>query len=161
MGPQHTTSYLLQHICSILSKQADQVLQERLGIGISQFKILRVLQYSPKTRQRQIADWLSQTEASISRQIKIMIDRGLLQVTISPKNRREHLTTPTARGMRITEEALQVLTDCHAAMYDELGEKKQQQLLRILTQMHATTCQSDKSAACHQVFELNNQKGTV
>lgn len=156
MGSIHNIGYLLQHLCSMLGKQSDQALQAGLGIGISQFKILRVLQHRPGTRQRQVADWLGQTEASISRQIKIMVDKGLLQITISPKNRREHLTTLTSKGLRLTEEALNVLTDSQAAMYADIGEKKQQQLLRILTQMHAHACQSDASAACHHAFQQSN-----
>ena len=154
MGPQHTTSYLLQHVCYILSKQADQVLQEQLGIGISQFKILRVLQFSPLTRQRQIADWLGQTEASISRQIKLMIDKGLLEVTISPKNRREHLTTPTAKGLRITEEALKLLDRDQAQMYKDVGDKKLLQLVDTLKQMHEHICPSGALASCHGVFQM-------
>jgi DNA-binding MarR family transcriptional regulator len=156
MGPTQNIGYLLQHLCSMLAKQSDQALQERLGIGISQFKILRVLQYSPATRQRQVADWLGQTEASISRQIKLMIEKGLLHVTISPKNRREHLTTVTAKGLRMAEEAMKVLGNSQAAMYADIGEKKQQQLLSILNQMHSHACQSDTNAACHHSFQVSN-----
>lgn len=151
----NNTSYLLHHLCSMLAKQSDQVLQERLGIGISQFKILKVLQYSPQIRQRQIADWLGQTEASISRQIKLMHEKGLLQTTISPKNKREHLTTPTAKGLRMTDEALKVLHDNQFAMYADLGDKKHQQLVSILNQMHDYTCKSDQLGACHQPFKNN------
>lgn len=151
----NNTSYLLHHLCSMLAKQSDQVLQERLGIGISQFKILKVLQYSPQIRQRQIADWLGQTEASISRQIKLMHEKGLLQTTISPKNKREHLTTPTAKGLRMTDEALKVLHDNQFAMYADLGDKKHQQLVSILNQMHDYACKSDQLGACHQPFKNN------
>ncbi|HSX23988.1 MAG TPA: MarR family winged helix-turn-helix transcriptional regulator, partial [Candidatus Saccharimonadales bacterium] len=73
MGPTNNIGYLLQHLSGVLAKQSDQALQERLGIGFSQFKILRVLQHSPQTQQRQIAEWIGKTEASISRQIKLMI----------------------------------------------------------------------------------------
>ncbi len=152
MGPTNNIGYLLQHLSGALAKQSDQALQERLGIGFSQFKILRVLQHSPHTQQRQIAQWLGQTEASISRQIKLMIDKGLLQTTISPKNRREHLTTPTTKGVRMTEEAINVLNSAHSDTFSELTEKQQQQLLEILTRMHQFTCQSGKIGACQHPF---------
>lgn len=152
MGPTNNIGYLLQHLSSVLAKQSDQALQERLGIGFSQFKILRVLQHSPHTQQRQIAEWLGQTEASISRQIKLMIDKNLLHTTISPKNRREHLTTPTAKGVRMTEEAINVLNATHASMFAEMGEKHQQQLLDVLSHMHQFACQSGKIGACHHPF---------
>ena len=150
MESTHTISYQLQHLCSVLAKQSDQALQDQLGIGTSQFRILRVLQHSPQTRQRQIASWLGQTEASISRQIKLMTEQGLLQITISPKNKREHLTTLTSKGQKMAEQALKVLADCHSAMYSNLGEAKQQQLVKILSQMHENACWSGKDAGCHQ-----------
>ena len=79
MRPTNTIGYLLQHVSSLLAKQSDQVLQEQLGIGLAQFKILRTLQTEPRTPQREIAFNLGQTEASISRQVKLMIADGLLQ----------------------------------------------------------------------------------
>ncbi len=152
MSPTNNIGYLLQHLSGVLAKQSDQALQERLGIGFSQFKILRVLQHSPHTQQRQIAEWLGQTEASISRQIKLMIEKGLLQTTISPKNRREHLTTPTAKGIRLTEESINILNTTHSGMFNDIGEKHQQQLLEILSHMHQFTCQPGKIGACHHPF---------
>jgi|SRR5688572_1014129 len=150
MNPITNIGYLLQHLSGVLAKQSDQVLQERLGIGFSQFKILMCLQASPSTGQKAIADSLGQTEASISRQIKIMHQKGLLQTVISPKNRREHITTPTNKGWRIAEAATNVLNIYHAPMFDILGEKRQQQLIEILTNMHQQSCQSGKTGACHQ-----------
>lgn len=152
MGPTNNIGYLLQHLSGVLAKQSDQALQERLGIGFSQFKILRVLQHSPGAQQRQIAEWLGQTEASISRQIKLMISKNLLQTTISPKNRREHLTTPTSKGVRLTEESINVLNSTHAGMFSDMGEKHQQQMLEILAHMHQFTCQPGKIGACHHPF---------
>lgn len=152
MGPTNNIGYLLQHLSGVLAKQNDQALQERLGIGFSQFKILRVLQSNPHTQQRQIAEWLGQTEASISRQIRLMIDKGLLQTTISPKNRREHLTTLTNKGSRMTEESIQALNNCHGNMFMSLGDKKQEQLLAALSHMHQDACQPGKAGACNRAY---------
>lgn len=152
MTPTNNIGYLLQHLPAVLAKQSDHALQSRLGIGYSQLKILLVLQNSPQTLQRQIAHSLGQTEASVSRQIRLMVDKGLLHSTISPKNRREHLTTATLRGEQLAEEATAVLNDFHASMFDNLGEQRQQQLLEILTQMHRYACQPRKAGACQHLI---------
>ena len=81
------TGFLLQHLSAKLGKQNDLILQEELGIGYSQFKLLVVIQWQPSLGQKKIAKKLSQTEASISRQIKLMLDDGLLQITTDPKDR--------------------------------------------------------------------------
>ena len=148
MRPTNNIGYLMQHLASVLAKQSDQVLQEQLGIGFSQFKILMALQWNPHTQQRHIAESLGQTEASISRQIKLMLDRGLLQSQVSPKSRREHLTTPTAKGIKLTEAAREVLNQYHGPMFENLGDKERQQLLESLISMHQYTCRTGKIAAC-------------
>src|SRR6266567_1939006 len=114
---QNNLGYLLVHVSMILAKQSEQVLQERLGIGFSQFKILRALQTNRHIKQRVIANNLGQTEASISRQVKLMVDDGLLRVTVSPHSRRERITVPTAKGERLTEAALDALAKYHGPTF--------------------------------------------
>ena len=154
MQPTNNTGYLLQHLAFTMARQNDQILQERLGIGFSQFKILMVLQKNPYIQQKDIAEALGQTEASISRQIKLMHDRGLLQSTVSPENRRRHITTPTQKGLRLNEEALRVLNEYHAPMFERLSDKQIQQLLEILSQMHHFVCQAGKAGACDRPFNV-------
>jgi DNA-binding MarR family transcriptional regulator len=152
MYPTDNIGYLLQHLAFTIARQNDQELQDRLGIGFSQFKILIVLHQNPNTQQRDIADALGQTEASVSRQIKLMHDQGLLQTQIDNQNRRKHLTTLTAKGQKLTEEALRILNSYHAPMFERLPEHQQQQLLEAMTSMHEYACQSGKAGACGRPF---------
>lgn len=141
--PINNLGYLLQHVTTLIGKQSEQVLQERLGIGFSQFKILRVLQANPHIKQRQIATHLGQTEASISRQVKLMLDEGLLQSTVSPKNRREHITVPTAKGLKLTAAAMEALAQYHAPTFAALSDKQREQLLQILESIHTKICPTE------------------
>lgn len=136
----NTIGYLLQHISSLLAKQTDQVLQEQLGIGFSQFKILHTLQTNPRIKQQQIAANLGQTEASISRQVKLMMQMGLLESRRNPNNRREHLTITTSKGERVNEAAIDVLGKYYAPSFHKLGDKRQQQLLESLQALHDIIC---------------------
>jgi DNA-binding MarR family transcriptional regulator len=140
MRPVNAIGYLLQHVSSILAKQSDQVLHEQLGIGFSQFKILRTLQSNPHTMQRDIADRLGQTEASISRQVKLMVTEDLLQYMISPKDHREHITVITPKGIRLTDAAVAVLNKYHAPTFAVLSDKQLSQLNVLLETLHGQTC---------------------
>ncbi|HSX29601.1 MAG TPA: MarR family transcriptional regulator [Candidatus Saccharimonadales bacterium] len=153
MGPVITIGYLLQHTATILMRQSDQVLQERLGIGMSQFRLLMMLQTNPNVQQRKLAECLGQTEASISRQIKLLVEKGLLGVRVNPKSRREHMTMPTAKGQKITEAALEVLKQYHQPMFDLLTTKQQQQLTESLRKFHDYTCASGRQFACDRAFD--------
>ncbi len=154
MDPVITVGYLLQHTAAILMRQSDQVLQERLGIGMSQLKLLMTLEKRPNVQQRKMAETLGQTEASISRQIKLLCEKGLLTIRINPKSRREHITVPTAKGTKMTAAALEVLSQYHSPMLALLTDKQQQQLVESLTTFHGYICANGKPFACDHSFHL-------
>lgn len=159
MQPNNALGYLLQHVSSILAKQSDQVLQERLGIGFSQFKLLMALRWNPATPQREIADSLGQTEASISRQIKLMYDGGLMRSSINPDNRRQHLATPTAKGVKLTEAALEALNSFHQPTFAVLNPSQSSELKKLLMLIHNQVCSGDQNNACH--MPLTNRLGGI
>jgi DNA-binding MarR family transcriptional regulator len=127
---------LLHHLSAIFSRESDQILQEQLGIGLAQFKILTSLADNPATQQRQIAVSLGQTEASVSRQIKLLQQKGMLESRRNPKNRRAHLTSLTLKGERITEAAKNVLQNFQAGSLEHISPKQQRQLLELLATLH-------------------------
>lgn len=129
------TGFLLQHLSAKLGKQNDLILQEELGIGYSQFKLLVVIQWQPSLGQKKIAKKLSQTEASISRQIKLMLDDGLLQITTDPKDRRNHFTNLTPRGERIAKQAKELLMEYYASIFSQLSKEEYASLQNSLTKI--------------------------
>lgn len=151
----HTSAnigYIFQHVAAALSRQNDQVLQERLGIGYSQLKLLLVLGQSPYIQQRKIAESLGQTEASISRQIKLMTRKGLLRITINPNNRRQHLTTLTERGARLTDEATSILNAFHEPLMRRFTKKECANFQKMLLGIHLQICQPGKPGVCDRPF---------
>lgn len=132
----------MHHLASVLSRQSDEALQQRLGIGFSQFKILMCLGEGGVVRQRQIAECLGQTEASVSRQIRLLHDKGLLKSAVSPTNRREHITDLTAKGQRIVSEAFIILNEYHQPLFDRLGSSQLEHFQSILSSMHDGACSS-------------------
>lgn len=139
--------YILQHITSLLSRDSDQVLLEQLGIGYSQYKILRILHPDRPVKQRFIADTLGQTEASISRQIDLLIDKELVLKKVDPENKRVRLIIITTKGTKITEATNQVLSRYHQTILSGLSQKQQTDLLKSLENLHDNICQADHSLA--------------
>jgi DNA-binding MarR family transcriptional regulator len=145
--PQAAILYLLEHVPSVLTRQNDQTLQEQLGIGMSQFRILKLL-------QKQIADHLGQTEASISRQMRVMHGKGLLTRHVDPHNRRAHLTEPTAKGLKLVEAANEALLRQTAPLTEKLNDKQQKQLVETLHLIHEAVCVPGKLTSCDHPFDL-------
>lgn len=148
MGPTNNLGYLMQHLAAVMGRQSDQVLQEQLGIGLSQFKLLMVLEWNPRIQQRAIATSLGQTEASISRQIKLLKAKNLLVTKRDPQNRRRHITAPTPLGMQLTEAANDILRRSLTPDFAVLGDDQFMQLMTGLQQLHKIVCRPGKPGAC-------------
>lgn len=148
MEPADTAGYLLQHVANVLHRQSDQALQEQLGIGLAQLKILTILLDQPRLEQRALADSLGQTEASVSRQIKLLAEKGMVISKIDPTERRRHLAAPTTKGIKITQAAKEVLRQFHAPIFAALSDKQKAQLQELLSMLHKQSCASGKSMAC-------------
>ncbi|HEY8998759.1 MAG TPA: MarR family winged helix-turn-helix transcriptional regulator [Candidatus Saccharimonadales bacterium] len=153
-SPQAAITYLLEHVPSVLMRQSDQTLQEQLGIGMSQLRILVLLQKQPELLQNQIAEHLGQTEASISRQMRIMHEKGLLTRRVDPNNRRAHLTEPTPKGLKLAEAANAALLRHTTPTLAALNDKQQKQLVEMLRLMHDAVCAPGKITSCDHPFGL-------
>lgn len=158
MAPHKTmadrSGYLLDHIASITHRQFDQSLQERLGIGVAQYNIMSMLQAYPDIPQRRLGVGLGQTEASISRQIKLLERRGMVAVKIDPSERRRRLVSLTGRGIRMAEAAEDVLATQREQLLGALTSKEQGKLHEMLDKLHHHACQPGKTLACDRPFDL-------
>lgn len=154
MSMVNNLNYLVQHLAAVINKQTDQVLQEQLGIGLSQYRILMVLEWNPRLQQRAIATALGQTEASISRQIKVLEAKGLLTASADKTNKKVHITVPTPLGMQLTEAANTIITNNFNSDFNELGENFQKQFFEQLENLHKTVCQPGRVGACDHLLGL-------
>jgi DNA-binding MarR family transcriptional regulator len=135
MSAANVVSFRIQALSTLLYKASDRVLQEQLGIGMSQFKILGAVQNNQRLLQRHIATILNQTEASISRQIKLLHQRQLLVTQVNPKDHREHITVLTSNGRQVINAATEVLEAFQAQFLAGLSDKQQTELINLLDQI--------------------------
>jgi DNA-binding MarR family transcriptional regulator len=154
MQPFNAIGYLLQHTATTLLRQADHVLQEQLGIGMAQFKLLMMLQRSSNMQQIQLATCLGQTEASISRQIKLLSEKGYITSTIDPQSRRQHVASITAEGEKVTKAAMKALAEYSEPMFELLTPEQLEQFRATLILLHSHICSDNKPFACDHPFNM-------
>lgn len=131
----HHLPFLLHAVASQLDKQSDQALMEQLGLGFSQFKIMQVMEGSTGVTQRYVAEQLGQTEASVSRQVKQLHQRGLTEVVVRPENKREHRVWLTRRGLRLYREATLAVARVYQPVLGSMDERARRQLYDTLRLM--------------------------
>lgn len=128
--------YLLHHLSTSLDRQSDLFLQDRLDIGFSQFKILMALQQKQGVQQKEIAAKLGQTEASVSRQIRMLEDVGFIKTSPGPRDKRQKVTQLTAKGERVISRAIIALNNFHSPTFDSLSVNEKEQFQSILKKLH-------------------------
>jgi DNA-binding MarR family transcriptional regulator len=141
-------------MAAVMSKQTDQLLQEQLGIGLSQYRILTALEWNPRVQQKIIANNLGQTEASVSRQVSLLSQKGLLIIKRDATNHRKHIITATPKGMQLTEAANAIIRRSMGPEYASLGEDQLQQLIASLQSLHKIVCKRGKLGACDHSLGL-------
>lgn len=92
-----------------LQQSADELLQVSNGVGLSQTRIMAALDKSIPCSQAAIAVELGQTEANVSRQLKVMKKHGLVNISKNKKDHRQRDVSLTPKGFRSYAKAEQVL----------------------------------------------------
>lgn len=129
---QNDIGSLLHAVSKALDEISDQILSERLGIGLSQFRVLLYLLGEDGASQHMIAVRLGQSAPSISRQIKLLQQKGLVVVRVNASSRRDRLVFLTQKGAKTAEKSVNILNEYHAPMFSRLSQKEQEQLVETL-----------------------------
>jgi DNA-binding MarR family transcriptional regulator len=153
-----STMYLLQHIGTILERQFDQALLEQLGIGTSQYRILLALEAHPDVSQKRLATNLGQTEASISRQVRVLQTKQLINTQVHPHSRRERVTSLSPKGVTVIAVAKELYARVAASLLDTLNERQQKAFRDALSDIHNISCSPDTPRSCDHELDLLEQQ---
>jgi DNA-binding MarR family transcriptional regulator len=82
-----------------------------------------------------------------------MHGKGLVQTTVNPKSRRDRITIPTVKGLRICDEAVKILNTYHTPIYGKLNEKQRANLLNTLQLLHRQSCRTGRIGSCDHPYE--------
>ena len=110
----------LLHLSYILQQVSDELLLGKVGVGLSQARIMSVLHQSAPVSQRSVAVSLAQTEANVSRQLRQMKKQGLVKVSKTRNDGRQRDVVLTKKGHGAYQKA------------EKLLKKQQSQFLRLL-----------------------------
>lgn len=135
----------IHRLSSVLGKVGDSTLQECCGFGMSQFKILWMLNiHEAGVLQMTIASWLNQTEAAVSRQVALMQQERLIDKEVDPNNRRNHIIKLTSDGKKLAVGSMNALVKEYKPYFSVLSEAEQRQLNTMLEKIFYKVCQEYK-----------------
>jgi len=132
-------SYELHKLTARLDRTADELLRRERGISYARFLALFAIEQNSGS-QRDVAEWLGQTEPSTSRMVAVLANEGLLEVTrIEGGGNRRQLRL-TDRGAGLVDACARLLEGRFEELVRRSGvsyQSYQQQTRRLLDQLQA------------------------
>jgi DNA-binding MarR family transcriptional regulator len=102
--------FLVRQLAARMDRLGDALYREGLGISLAQFLVLSVVDaYPGAINQQAVADRLSLSKGTVSRQIETAVAAGLMTVTVSPSSRRENAVALTPRGTELVRRGDELL----------------------------------------------------
>ena len=128
----------IHRLAFLLEKRADENLKSQVGIGFAQYKVLEAVGANTLAKQNTIASLLGQTEASISRQIKILQAKKLLTAATVMGNKRARELSLSEKGEETLQQSEEIITMSNGQIVGVLSGQEQEQLneycLRMISQ---------------------------
>jgi DNA-binding MarR family transcriptional regulator len=103
----------LQRSARVVARRFDEALRP-LDLTNGQFSLLMSLNRPAPARMRDVAELLAMDRTTLTANLKPLDRRGLLKITVDPKDRRSRLLTLTARGRALLAAAVPIWKRVHA-----------------------------------------------
>lgn len=124
----HRVEFILQH-------KSDLLLRESIGVGFGQVQIMQALHRSVPLSQRAIAFKLHQTEANVSRQLRLLKKKGLVSITRNKKDKRLHEAALSAKGSKAFAKAEKILAAQHKELLKLLNASEVKAFDRVVSHL--------------------------
>ena len=142
-------TYTLHKLGFLMDKIGDTTLQKHFQMTFSQFKILIAINHKKDASQRDIADFWDMTEAAVSRQIEILMNKKLVARRENKENRREHLLNLTQSGLKSLDKATKLLDQEYGKIYSVIPLEEQKILVNNLDTLLQTICRGEPHSFCN------------
>ena len=125
-------SYRLIKAHFAIASQTSALLTDQVGITTRQWWILaEMVATSPRTAT-DLADRASADKGLVSRNLKGLIDMGLIETQVDPDDRRARVLSLTEAGRRVHDEALVIMAARNDYLVGELAAEDVDLAIRVL-----------------------------
>lgn len=97
-------TYRLHKLSTLLSRQMHELLQQRYGMGLAEWRTISVLEEFGPSSLREVARSGAMDKAQVSRLLPLLIERGIVRRTDHPTDRRRASLMLTDKGRALFSE---------------------------------------------------------
>ena len=110
-------------------------------LTIDQWLVLKTLHDNPKLTQREIAERVFKDHASVTRMIDLLVNKGFLERSLNPDDRRRYALELTPMGKMAQQESIPIIMENRATALKGLSADEVE-TLRNLLQRITDNCQN-------------------
>ncbi len=122
-------------LISAIHRKAIQIIKYKLkdfDIDVGQIFLLWFVHYHNGISQEQVAQNFHLDKATVSKNVKRLIQYGYLKKTVNPKDLREHQLSATKKADVLTPKLEDILKDINKLMVKDINPEEQEKLVGTL-----------------------------
>jgi DNA-binding MarR family transcriptional regulator len=125
---------LISLLASRLVTSASTLYRERFGLGLMEWRILAILVRQPGLSARDVGAIVGQDKAPISRALRELEKKDLVQISFAPKGNRHELAV-TATGKKLYRASLPVARERESRLLQDFSASDRKQLTDFLKRL--------------------------
>lgn len=144
MIPQSVLWQRIKDVVDSVENQVAKALQRRHGIGLTEYRALKLLSDAPDSelRMQELANLLGLNQSSVTRLVERLEKEGYTIRDLCPNDKRGVYTVLTGRGREIQSQAGQDYDDYLKAALDEAGSHEEnRKIVQCLRQIESSASQ--------------------
>ncbi|MBM4232436.1 MAG: winged helix-turn-helix transcriptional regulator [Gammaproteobacteria bacterium] len=124
--------YRLSVLSNLVSSAIAGSYSSRFGISVPEWRVMAVLAIQPELSAAEVAERTAMDKVAVSRAVSSLLDKGRIERSISPGDRRRSILKLSAEGTRIYREVVPIALRHEQSLIDVLDSTDRQALERIL-----------------------------
>ena len=141
--PSSFVTYRLAKLQSRLNAQGTAILKEKSGLSLVEWRVIQVIRMFEKPSLSQIAEHVQMDKGQLSRKVKGMIEKGLLNSRRNDDDKRIQKLELTEKAIEINEHLLPVMERRQQHLLADVTPDELEMFYRIITKIEAAAKMRD------------------
>ena len=134
----HCTCFNVRRTSRLVTQFYDSVM-ESSGVRATQFTMLGAVSMLGPVTVSQLAEQLALDRTTLTRNLKVLTDRGLVEITTGKDDRRKRVATVTPAGIEAIERATPAWQEAQQRIVTAFGEDRWRSMIEDLSELGQVT----------------------
>ena len=136
-NPSSFVTYRLAKLQSRLNAQGTAILKEKSGLSLVEWRVIQVIRMFEKPSLSQIAEHVQMDKGQLSRKVKVMIEKGLLNSRRNDDDKRIQKLWLTEKAKKINMDLMPVMERRQHHLLADVTPDELEMFYRIITKIEA------------------------